>query len=99
MNQNFQQQVLELTRQIPEGKVTTYKQIAMKLNTRAYRAVGTALKRNPDLITTPCHRVINTSGEVGEFVRGKGQKQQLLEQEGIEIKNKKINLKKYLFEF
>ena len=99
MNQTFQQQVLELTRQIPKGKVTTYKQIAMKLNTRAYRAVGTALKRNPELIITPCHRVINTSGFVGEFVCGQGQKQELLEQEGIVIINNKVDLKKYLYIF
>lgn len=94
----FISQVWELTKQIPIGKVTTYKEISKQLNVKAYRAIGYALNknRNPDV---PCHRVINSNGQIGGFAYGPKRKIQLLEQEGIEIKNNKIDLNKYLFRF
>ena len=96
--ETFISQVWELTKQIPFGKVTTYKEISKQLNVKAYRAVGHALNknRNPDI---PCHRVINSNGQIGGFAYGPIRKLQLLEQEGIEIKNNKIDLNKYLFRF
>ena len=95
---NFNQQVWNLTKQIPKGKITTYKEISKQLNTKAYRAVGHALNknRNPDI---PCHRVIQSNGKIGGFARGPLKKQQLLKQEGIIIKNNKINIKQYLHKF
>lgn len=99
MDKSFQQQVLELTKQIPKGKVTTYKEIAKKLNSKAYRSVGSALNKNNSLIKIPCHRVINSNGYIGHYVKGQDQKENLLLKEGIEIKNKKIDLKKYLYKY
>lgn len=96
---SFQQQVLNLTKQIPKGKVTTYKGIARKLNTKAYRAVGQALHNNKNPITIPCHRVINSNGNLGGYATGLKKKILLLKSEGIEINNNKIDLKKYLFRF
>ena len=55
---NFNEKVWQLTKKIPKGKVTTYKLIAQKLKTKAYRAVGQALKRNPHAPKVPCHRVV-----------------------------------------
>ena len=98
---SFQDKVLNLTKKIPKGKVTTYKAIAEKLNSKAYRAVGTALRNNKTPITIPCHRVINSDGIVGSY-KGKPnseEKIRLLKKEGIIIKNNKINLKKYLFSY
>jgi methylated-DNA-[protein]-cysteine S-methyltransferase len=43
----FSDRVYELLRKVPEGYVTTYKEIADALGTRAYRSVGQAMKRNP----------------------------------------------------
>ena len=44
---NFNQRVWNLCKRIPKGKVTTYKLISEKLGTKAYRAVGNALRKNP----------------------------------------------------
>jgi len=96
----FKEKVLKLTKSIPKGKVTTYKIIAEKLNTRAYRAVGTALHNNKRPITIPCHRVVNSVGFIGGYAGGIEQKIRLLKKEGINIKNKKIiNFEKVLFRF
>ena len=97
---NFNQKVLNLTKKIPKGKITTYKIIAKKLNTKAYRAVGTALKNNKKPIIIPCHRVINSDGSVGSYKGKPNSKEKiiLLKKEGIKIKNNKID-KKYIYKF
>jgi len=98
---NFQEKVYNLTKKIPKGRVTTYKEIARKLKTKAYRAVGNALRKNPHAPNVPCHRVINSDGNVGSY-KGKSnskEKIKILKKEGIEIKNNKIKLDKYLFLF
>ncbi len=76
--------------QIPKGKVTTYKEIAHALSSKAYRAVGTAMKENKNPIVVPCHRVVNSNGYVGNYAKGQEQKIKLLQEEGIEIINGKI---------
>ena len=97
---NFGEKVLELTKKIPKGKITTYKIIAEKLNTKAYRAVGTALHNNKKPIVIPCHRVVNSNGFIGGYGGGVRKKIKLLEKEKIKVKNKKIkNFEKVLFRF
>ena len=97
---SFSERVYSLTKKIPKGKVSTYKLIADKLGTRAYRAVGTALKKNP-YAKVPCHRVVNSNGVVGGFrgVKNNKEKARLLRKEGVEIKDNKIDLKNCLFRF
>ena len=96
----FNEKVLKLTKKIPKGMVTTYKLIAGKLKTKAYRAVGTALHKNKRPIIIPCHRVVNSNGFVGGYDKGIKRKTELLKKEGIKIKNKKIiNFEKILFRF
>ena len=95
----FNQKVYKLCQKIPKGKISTYKEIAKKLNSKAYRAVGNALNNNPYAPKVPCHRVIKTNGEVGGFASGTKNKIKLLEKEGIKINNSKIDLKKYLNKF
>jgi methylated-DNA-[protein]-cysteine S-methyltransferase len=99
----FFQKVYQLAKKIPKGKVTSYKQIAKALNTKAYRLVGQALKNNPYAPQVPCHRVIKSNGTIGGF-KGKtagrqiNKKIKMLNKEGIEFKNKKIkDFKKKLF--
>jgi len=89
---NFNEEVWALTKKIPRGKVSTYKEIAKALNTKAYRAVGTALKKNPHAPKVPCHRVINSNGSIGAYKGKKNSKEKikLLKKEGIKIKNNKI---------
>ncbi|MCL5434303.1 MAG: MGMT family protein [Candidatus Marsarchaeota archaeon] len=64
----FQTAVLKATLSIPKGETRTYKQIASLIGRpRAYRAVGTALKNNPLPIIIPCHRVIRSDGNTGNY--------------------------------
>ena len=89
----------KLCKKIPRGYVTTYNEIAMALNTKAYRAVGNALNKNP-YKNVPCHRVINSSGKIGGFALGTKKKIEMLAKEGIEIKNNEIvDLKKDYLSF
>jgi len=98
----FQDKVLDLTRKIPKGKVTTYREIGKKLNSKAYRAIGQALKGNPDAPKTPCHRIVASDGSLGGY-HGKmksRKKISLLKKEGIEVyKNKIVDFKEKLISF
>lgn len=97
---NFTEQCYALLKKIPEGRVTTYKEMAIALDTRAYRAVGSAMARNKELIAVPCHRVVKSDGHVGEYVLGRQAKIALLEKEGIKIKEDKVqDLKDVIFRF
>ena len=86
----FQDDVLNVVKKIPKGKVTTYKEIAHALDTKAYRAVGNALNRNPYAPIVPCHRVVNSDGRIGGFATGIRKKIQLLKKEGILVENNKV---------
>jgi len=90
---NFSQKVLSLTKQIPKGKVTTYKILAEKLNAKAYRAVGNALNKNTKPIVIPCHRVIKSDLSIGSYAEGIKKKIMLLKSKGIKIKNNKVSKK------
>jgi methylated-DNA-[protein]-cysteine S-methyltransferase len=97
---NFREKCYQKLREVPSGYVTTYKSLALSLGSKAYRAVGTAMAKNPDIPNTPCHRAVCSDGRVGEYALGAERKILLLESEGVEIKNKKVvNLKKKLWEF
>ena len=91
----FQKAVYELCSRIPRGKVTTYKEIAHALNSRAYRAVGQALRANPYAPQVPCHRVVASDGSIGGFggeISGKNiaKKIKLLQREGVKIRDNRI---------
>jgi methylated-DNA-[protein]-cysteine S-methyltransferase len=97
---NFSKKVLNCCKQIPKGKITTYKKIAISIGQpNASRAVGNALNKNPSLVRIPCHRVVKSNGEISSYALGQKNKISLLKKEGIKIKNGKIDLEKYLFDF
>ena len=50
------------------GEITNYSEIGNKIGSRAYRAIGNALRRNPLPLIIPCHRVIRKNGEIGGFM-------------------------------
>jgi len=93
----FQEKVYKLTKKIPKGKISTYKEIAKAMKTRAYRAVGSALNKNPYAPQVPCHRVINSDGFIGGFASGINKKIKMLRNEGVIVNDKKIDLKKYIY--
>ncbi|MEK6897405.1 MAG: MGMT family protein [Nanoarchaeota archaeon] len=99
MKYSFSQKCYKLLRKVPRGKVTTYKEVARVLKTKAYRAVGNAMNKNPYAPGVACHRVVKSSGEVGGFASGTRKKISMLRKEGIKIVNGKIDLKKYLYKF
>lgn len=75
---------------IPCGKVKTYKQISEAVDSKAYRAVGTAIGKNPLPLIIPCHRVVKSDLSVGGFYGGTEMKKEILENEGIQIVNEKV---------
>lgn len=104
---SFNGRCYALLRKVPKGKVTTYKALAEALGTKAYRAVGNAMNKNPFGILNckgskmaPCHRVVGSNGHLHGFAHGLKKKAELLRKEGIKIKNNKIaDFEKVLFEF
>lgn len=102
--ESFNQKIYGLLKKVPKGKVTTYKILAEALGTKAYHAVGQAMRCNPYAPKVPCHRVVKSDGSIGGFqgsINPKSKevrkKIKMLKKEGVEIKNNKINLKRFLF--
>ncbi|MCI7108363.1 MAG: methylated-DNA--[protein]-cysteine S-methyltransferase [Agathobacter sp.] len=92
--------IYDAVRRIPKGHVATYGQVAeMAGDRKMARAVGNALHRNPDPENIPCFRVVNAKGELaGKFAfGGKDAQEELLQREGVEVKNGKVDLEKYGF--
>lgn len=83
----FQLSVWRELLKIPYGETRTYKEIAAAVgNSKAARAVGTSINKNPLHIIIPCHRVIGTDGSLTGYAGGLGIKEKLLD---TERKNKK----------
>ncbi len=92
MPTSFQKTVWQALAKIPKGSVTTYGAIADYLGSRAVRAVGTAVGKNPDAPEIPCHRVVLSGGKIGSYSGegGVAAKIKLLRDEGIVVENGKI---------
>jgi len=93
MKQNFESKVLEIVKQIPYGRVTTYGAIAGFLGSkRSARMVGWILNRQKNNRDIPAHRVVNRKGMLTGKMHfdGTNLMQELLESEGILVKNDKI---------
>lgn len=95
MTDSFNERCYALLRTVPKGKVTTYKALAVKLKTKAYRAVGNAMNKNPYAPAVPCHRVIKSDGSLGGFAYGSEAKRTLLKKEGVVIEEDRIDLNRY----
>lgn len=112
---NIHEDIYEVVSKIPRGKVATYGQISKlanssKLRTKNGRTIvkitprlaGTALHKNPDPKTIPCHRVVDRNGKLAEkfaFGGWEGQKKRLLA-EGIKFKTlKNVDLDKCQWDY
>ena len=84
----FQQKVWQYLKNIPKGKVKTYKQVAIAIKSpKSARAVANACGKNPYAPKIPCHRVIRSDGRLGGY-SGKGgirKKLELLKSEKVKI--------------
>jgi methylated-DNA-protein-cysteine methyltransferase-like protein len=99
---SFFLKVYEVVRQIPEGKVTSYGAIAKYLGSpQSSRMVGWAMNAAHSLADVPAHRVVNRKGLLtGKHHFGGGTiMQQLLENEGVQIKEDQIqDLEKHFWD-
>ncbi len=84
------QKIYDLLKLIPKGRVTTYKELADKVKSKAYRGVGQIVGANPDAPKVPCHRVVKSDGGISGYAFGVDKKIALLKSEGIEVKNDKV---------
>ena len=84
----FQIKVWKYLLTIPKGKVKTYKQVAIAINSaKSARAVANACAKNPYAPKVPCHRVIRSDGTLGGFSSpgGTKTKKKLLKKEGFSL--------------
>lgn len=90
----FRQRVWKLLLSIPYGQVTTYGEIARRLESdrggkkTSARAVGNAVGHNPISILIPCHRVVGADGSLTGYAGGVDKKIQLLKLEGVSLDEK-----------
>lgn len=84
----FEQAVLRKTLEIRRGEVRPYGWVAREIgHPAAVRAVGTALAHNPIPYFIPCHRVVRTDGQIGNYGGGGPEaKKQILNLEGVQLK-------------
>ncbi|MBN1890272.1 MAG: methylated-DNA--[protein]-cysteine S-methyltransferase [Thermoflexales bacterium] len=81
---NFQLKVWEALLEIPPGALSSYQDIAARLGLpAAARAVGNAVGQNPISVLIPCHRVIQKTGQVGNYRWGTARKKALVGWEAV----------------
>jgi methylated-DNA-protein-cysteine methyltransferase-like protein len=101
-NENFFEKVYQVARLIPVGRVTSYGAIAKYLGAaRSARMVGWAMNASHNMEDIPAHRVVNKAGLLTgkHHFDGTNLMQQLLEGEGVIIKNLQIvNLDNYFWD-
>ncbi len=85
----FSQRVIRTVMQLKRGEIATYSEIAEKIGSKAYRAIGNVLRNNPLPLIIPCHRVVKKSGDIGGFMGNTNKewqqnlKRSLLQLEGV----------------
>lgn len=103
MDSDFAKDVFNITKQIPKGKICTYKLIASALNKPgASQAVGRALASNT-YKDVPCHRVLCSNGKISGYFgetnnEAINRRIRILEREGLKIKDGRVvGMNKVLF--
>jgi AraC family transcriptional regulator, regulatory protein of adaptative response / methylated-DNA-[protein]-cysteine methyltransferase len=82
----FQIKVWETLLKVPLGELTTYATLASEVeNPQAMRAVGSAVGHNPVAFLIPCHRVIRSDGQIGEYHWGSTRKQAIIGWEATKL--------------
>ena len=95
------EKIYQAVKLIPKGSVCTYGIVANLAGMpRSAKIVGYALHVNPEPIVIPCHRVVNRFGELSSSFAfgGKSTQADLLTSEGVEVKNGKVDLSRYLYD-
>lgn len=92
----FNQKLWALTARIPKGRVSTYAELAKALGTRAYRAVGNAMNKNPYAPGVPCHRVVGSNKSLTGYAQGLEKKRKMLIAEGVVCSEKRAEVRQVL---
>lgn len=95
---SFYEQVYKIVSSIPRGKVLCYGDVARLCgNPKMSRQVGWALHCNPRPGEVPCHRVVFKNGSVctGFAFGGPEVQAALLKEEGVEVRDFRVDMKKY----
>lgn len=98
---NYYEEVFEVTRLVPFGRITTYGAIANYLALGSARMVGWALNKSHVGADVPAHRVVNRKGELSgrNHFPAPGLMQALLENEGVIVKENVIqDFKKHFWD-
>jgi O-6-methylguanine DNA methyltransferase len=83
---DFERLVLGKTLEIPKGETRPYGWVAREIGRPgAVRATGTALGRNPVPVLIPCHRVVRSDGDPGNYAFGPEMKKRLLSVEEVDL--------------
>jgi len=83
---DLEHDVLRMLTRIPRGQVRTYAWVARQVGRpRAVRAVASVIARNVLPFVVPCHRVVPSSGGVGNYAFGSAMKRELLQREGVDV--------------
>lgn len=82
----LERDILTTLSKIPRGEVRTYEWVARQVGRpRAARAVGNVCASNVVPFVVPCHRVVPSTGGIGQYVFGSETKRTLLRREGVDV--------------
>ena len=91
----FYQDVYSIVKEIPAGRVATYKQIAILTGFPQHaRLVGRALRNVPDALGLPCHRVVNSCGRLVPS----WPEQSIAEAKGLSEENGNVDMRRVMLE-
>lgn len=99
---NNSDKIYSIVKQIPKGKVLTYKKIAQKTGIKNPRLIGTILHKNTNPKTIPCHRVVRSDGTIakGYAFGGKSEQIKKLKTEGVQFaKDNMVDLVSSLYDY
>lgn len=98
---NYVEDVYDVTRLIPFGRISTYGAIANYLELGSARMVGWALNKSFTMDNVPAHRVVNRKGELSgrNHFPSPTMMQELLENEGVVVENDAVkDFKKHFWD-
>jgi len=98
-NKNLPEKIFDLLKQIPKGKVTTYKALAIKAGIKNPRQIGRIIHTNEHPEIYPCHRVVKSDGTLalGYKFGGREDQKKRLTDERVKFSGNKINLTQFSY--
>ena len=97
----IEEKVYKKLLEVPEGKITTYGDLAKAAGIKnGQRVIGRIMHNNPYPGIVPCHRVVKSNGTIGGYAYGEKIKKNMLTREGVKIsKDKILEMEKIIHKF